>query len=218
VHSALFAAALAWSARSLFTFFRSLGAVGLFFLGIGDSSFLFFPFGNDLLLIAIVSSSESRYEWILDVLMAALGSVVGVFLVDLVMRKVGEEGLEYFVKPRTVKRLRSKLEKHVGRVLFTATLIPPPFPFTDVVMTASAVQCPRRTILLSIFLGRLLRFTIEALLALWLGQRVLAFLNSDVVEYAVYLFVAVAVVGSIFSIRKWIRGRKGWAAAPSRAS
>ena len=36
----------------LFRFFRRLGPIGLFILGALDSSFLFLPFGNDLLLIA----------------------------------------------------------------------------------------------------------------------------------------------------------------------
>jgi membrane protein YqaA with SNARE-associated domain len=194
----------------LFAFFRRLGVFGLFLLGIGDSSFLFFPFGNDLLLIALVSTGEGRWMWIPYVIAAACGSVVGVFLVDLVMRKVGEEGLENFVGERTLKRLRSKLENNAGRAIFVGTILPPPFPFTAVVMIASALQAPRSHILVAVFFGRLLRFTIEALLALWLGRRVIDYLNSDYVEYAVYAFIAIAVVGSVFTIRKWVRGRRSW--------
>jgi len=42
--------------HSIFQFFRRLGAFGLFFMAALDSSFLFLPFVNDLLLIALVSS------------------------------------------------------------------------------------------------------------------------------------------------------------------
>jgi membrane protein YqaA with SNARE-associated domain len=190
-------------------YFLKLGGVGLFIMGILDSSFLFLPFGNDLLLILMVASNRDSLMWIVYVLMSAAGSVVGVLLVDLVMRKMGEEGLEKFVKPEKVKRLKSKMEKKAGWAVFTATLIPPPFPFTAVVLTASALQTPRKNILLGVFAGRLLRFTGEALLALYFGRRLLRIMESDVIEYLVYGFIAVAVIGSIFSVRKWVASRKG---------
>lgn len=202
-----FLLAASW-ASSIFTFFRRLGGLGLFFMGILDSSFLFLPFGNDLLLIALVSAGRGSFIWIYYVIMSSLGSVVGVILLDLVMRKMGEEGLEKFVKPDKIKRLKSKMEKRAGWAVFIATLLPPPFPFTAVVLTASALQCSRKKIILAVFFGRMVRFTIEALLAIYFGRRILAYMNSDVVEYVVYAFILIAVVGSIFSIRKWVSSRR----------
>jgi membrane protein YqaA with SNARE-associated domain len=196
-----------WAA-SIFRLFRSLGGIGLFLMGILDSSFLFLPFGNDLLLIALVSSGRGTFTWIYYVIMSSLGSVVGVMIVDLLMRKMGEEGLEKFVKPDKVKRIKAKIEKKAGWVVFVATMIPPPFPFTAVVLTASALQCSRKKIILGVFFGRLLRFTAEALLALYFGRRVLVYLNSDVLDYVVYAFLAIAVVGSIFTVRKWVGNRR----------
>jgi membrane protein YqaA with SNARE-associated domain len=195
-------------AYSIFTFFRKLGGFGLLLMGILDSSFLFLPFGNDLLLIALVSADRDGWSWIFYVLMSAIGSVLGVLLVDLVMRKAGEQGLEKFVKPDKVKRLKRKMEEKAGWVVFFATMIPPPFPFTAVVLTASALQCSRKKILLAVFFGRLLRFTAEAMLAIFFGRQVLKLLNSDVLEYMVYGFLAIAIVGSFFSIRKWVGGRR----------
>lgn len=197
-------------ATRAFEFLRRLGWIGLFLLGIGDSSFLFFPFGNDLLLIALVSTGDKTWTWIPYVIAAAAGSVVGVFLVDLVMRKVGEEGLDNFVSEKTVKRLKSKLEDHAGRAVFVGTILPPPFPFTAVVAMAAALQAPRSHILLAVFGGRLLRFTIEALLALWIGRQLMEYINSDYVAYFVYAFMGVAVVGSVFTIRKWVKNRRQW--------
>ena len=193
---------------SIFAFFRRLGAFGLFLLSILDSSFLFLPFGNDFLLIALVSSDRSGPAWILYALMSSLGSVIGVLLIDLIMRKAGEQGLERFVKPKKIERLKSKMEKHTGWAVFWATLMPPPFPFTAVVMTASALQCSRKKILIAVFIGRLIRFTIESLLAIYFGRRILKYMNSDVIEYFVYGFLIIAVIGSIYSIRKWFGGGK----------
>jgi membrane protein YqaA with SNARE-associated domain len=213
----LLALAISGWLAGVFGVLKRLGPIGLFLLGIADSSFLFLPFGNDLLLIALVSANRDSWIWLLYVVAAAAGSVVGALIVDLLMRKVGEEGLEHFVNERTVSRLRKKLEKHAGRAIFVATLMPPPFPFTAVVMSASALQAPRKTILASVFFGRLVRFTIEALLALWVGQRLLSWLDSDYLDYAVYGFLAIAAVGTTLTVRKWVTGRKQWRSGAKRS-
>jgi membrane protein YqaA with SNARE-associated domain len=192
---------------SIVNFFRRLGAPGLFFLGALDSSFLVLPFGNDFLLLALVSSSHGPI-WIVYVLVSALGSLLGVFVIDLLMRKAGEKGLEKFVKPERVKKLKKKLDKSVGWVVFTSTLLPPPFPFTPVVMSASALQTSRAKLFGGVFAGRLVRFTIEAVLALYFGRQILKFLKSPVVDYFVYALIAVAVIGSILSLLKWLRSNK----------
>ena len=196
---------LIFSTRSILRFFLRLGVFGLFLMSALDSSFLVLPFGNDLLLIALVSSNREGWGWILYVLVSAIGSVVGVFVLDLLMRKMGEKGLERFVSQRRVEKLKQKLENKAGITVFIATLIPPPFPFTPVVMTASALQSPRGTLLAAVFVGRLLRFGAEAVLALYFGRQVLAFMNSDVVAYIVYALIGIAVVLSTLSILRWLK-------------
>ena len=113
--------------------------------------------------------------WIAYVLVSAIGSVVGVFFVDVIMRKAGEKGLERFVSAKRIEKLKAKLENKGGITVFIATLIPPPFPFTPVVMTASALQSPRGKLLTAVFLGRLVRFGVEAVLALYFGRQMIAF-------------------------------------------
>ena len=191
--------------RWIFRFFRRLGLLGLFLMSTLDSSFLVLPFGNDLLLIALVSANRNSLIWIAYVLVSALGSVVGVLIVDVIMRKAGEKGLERFVSAKRVETLKAKLENKAGITVFIATLIPPPFPFTPVVMTASALQSPRMQLLTAVFLGRLIRFGIEAVLALYFGRQMIAFLNSDVVTYFVYGLIGVAIVLSTLSLLRWLK-------------
>lgn len=195
---------LSTSSLVLRTFVR-MGMPGLFLMSALDSSFLVLPFGNDLLLIALVSSNRESLIWIAYVLVSVTGSVLGVFVIDLLMRKAGEKGLERFVKPKRLERLKHKLENKLGVTVFVATVLPPPFPFTPVVMTASALQCSRRKLLGAVFLGRILRYTAEAILALYFGRRLLTYLNSDVVSYFVYGLVALAIVLSTLSLLRWLR-------------
>ncbi|HJT29962.1 MAG TPA: VTT domain-containing protein [Pyrinomonadaceae bacterium] len=178
---------------------------GLFLMSALDSSFLVLPFGNDLLLIALVSRNRESLIWIAYVLVSAIGSVVGVFFVDLIMRKAGEAGLERFVSRKRIDKLKAKLENKAGITVFIATLIPPPFPFTPAVMTASALQSPRGELLIAVFLGRLVRFGIEAVLALYFGRQLIAFMNSDVVTYIVYALIGIAVILSTLSLLRWFK-------------
>lgn len=188
--------------------FRRLGVFGLLLLSALDSSFLVLPFGNDLLLVALVSSHRDSLIWIGYVIVSAIGSVIGVFVVDLIMRKAGEKGLERFVSERKVEKLKAKLENKAGITVFIATLIPPPFPFTPAVMTASALQTPRGKLLTAVFFGRLLRFGAEAVLALYFGRQVIRFINSDVVTYVVYGMIGIGVVLSTLSVLKWLHRNK----------
>ena len=193
------------STASILRFFIRLGVFGLLLMSALDSSFLVLPFGNDLLLIALVSSNRESSIWILYVIVSAIGSVLGVFVIDLLMRKAGEKGLERFVSERKIKKLKSKIENKAEVTIFFATLMPPPFPFTPAVMTASALQAPRKNLLITVFIGRLVRFGIEAVLALYFGRRLIAYINSDVLAYFVYALVGIAIVLSTLSLIKWFK-------------
>jgi membrane protein YqaA with SNARE-associated domain len=186
-------------------FFRRLGIFGLFLLSALDSSFLVLPFGNDLLLIALTSSRRDSLIWIAYVVVSAIGSVVGVLVVDVLMRKAGEKGLERFISAQRVQQLKEKIENKAFITVFLATLMPPPFPFTPAVMTASALQLPRKKLFGAVFVGRLLRFGIEAMLALYFGRQLIAYINSDVLTYIVYALIVIGVVASTFSLIRWFK-------------
>jgi membrane protein YqaA with SNARE-associated domain len=182
-----------------------MGIFGLLLMSALDSSFLVLPFGNDLLLIALTSSNREGTTWIAYVVVSAIGSVIGVFVIDLLMRKAGEKGLERFISKKRIEKLKKRIETKAAVSIFFATLMPPPFPFTPAVMTASALQCPRKVLLGTVFVGRLLRFGIEAVLALYFGRQLIAYINSDVLAYFVYALLGIAIVASTFSLMRWLK-------------
>lgn len=199
---------IASTTTTILRFFRRMGFLGLFLMSALDSSFLVLPFGNDLLLVALISSDRDSPIWIGYVIVSAIGSVLGVFVIDLIMRKTGEKGLERFLSKKKIEKLKSKMENKAGVTVFIATLIPPPFPFTPAVMTASALQCPKLKLFGAVFVGRLLRFGIVAVLALYFGRQVIAFVNSDVVTYIVYALMAIAIIFSTLSLLRWFKKNK----------
>jgi membrane protein YqaA with SNARE-associated domain len=187
-----------------------MGVFGPFVLEALDSSFFYAPLGNELLLFALIHRGGGpSWMWAAYALAGALGTVAGVTLLDFVVRRVGAEGIERFVKPKSFARLKSKMESRAGWVVFLASVLPPPFPFRVTIMSASALQSPRATILVSVFFGRVLRFGAEALLILYVGRRFLNFLESPAFEYVVYALALVAVVGSAFTIYKLFAGGRG---------
>jgi membrane protein YqaA with SNARE-associated domain len=204
IHALFFVAASLWLLR----FFRRLGVFGILLLSVLDSSFLVFPFGNDILLIALTSSGRSSISWVGYVLAAAIGSIVGVWTVDLVSRAAGEKGLRRFVSQQRLEQLKQKMENKAAITVFLASVIPPPFPFTPVIMTAAALQYSRPKLLGIVFGGRLVRYTVEAVLALYLGRRLIRYINSDVFSYFVYGLIGVAVIASALSILKFMSKRR----------
>ncbi|MDQ6758320.1 MAG: hypothetical protein M3Z32_00475, partial [Acidobacteriota bacterium] len=166
-----------------------LGAFGLVVLGVLDSSFLFVPVGNDLLLVALTAQHPNRLPYYVP--LAALGSVGGALLLDLVARKRGEEGLQKMVSPKRLTYLKRKVGERAAMAVGIATLAPPPFPFTLVVAAASAFRYPRWKLLSVVGGCRLLRFTIIGLLAIWQGERIIGLAKSPAFEGTMIGFIVV---------------------------
>ena len=98
--------------RHILAFFLNYGVFGLLLLTIADDSFLFLPVGGDLLMVILVVHNHGGLP--IYVAAGAAGSTIGVFLLDLVCRKGGEEGLKRVVKPRLHNYLKGKMERHAG--------------------------------------------------------------------------------------------------------
>lgn len=183
-----------------------LGAAGLFALGICDSSFLFLPLGNDLLLTALTVQHHGKLP--LYVAMASGGSTVGVFILDLIARKGGEKGLHKLMSDRRFKFLKRKMTAKASIPILLACLAPPPFPFTPVVATASAFNYPRIRLLLVVFFGRVVRFTIIGLLAIHFGHALLRLSQTTVFLGVMIAIIVISVVGSVLSVLRWLRQSK----------
>jgi membrane protein YqaA with SNARE-associated domain len=183
----------------------TLGVFGPFLLETFDSSFFYVPLANELLLFMLIHGGEgepSSWMWAAYAVSGAAGTVAGVALLDLVMRRVGAGGVERVVGRRKFEKLKRQVESHTGRVVFAASALPPPFPFRFTMMTASALQCDRARMFAAVFLGRTLRFAAEALLILYFGRRFLDFMNSDAFNYVVYGLTLVALAGSAVTVYK----------------
>jgi uncharacterized membrane protein YdjX (TVP38/TMEM64 family) len=192
--------------RHLFVLLLHLGPWGLLILGVLDSSFLFMPLGNDLLVIGLTSQHPKRL-W-LYAPTAALGSVLGCALLDLVARKQGEEGLEKLAGKKKMDYLKKKIGERAAFTLALACIAPPPFPFTPIVAAASAFEYPRTKMFSVIAASRVVRFTLVGMLAVFFGTRIIAIAKSPAFEGVVLGILALFIVGSVFSVIKWLKRAK----------
>lgn len=194
------------------------GGLGLLVLGILDSSFLVAPLGNDLLVIAMTARRHSVGYMLYYALMSSVGSVLGVMLVDLVVRRLGEAGLEKHLPRKRVAYIEGKVRTNAAWALAVASLAPPPFPFTPFIIATSALQYPRKKMYTVTGFFRMVRFTGLGLLGLFLGQRILHWFRNPIVEACFIGLVVLAVLGSVISVYGWIkRSRNGHAQQPSES-
>lgn len=203
-------------ASAIFALVLKFGGPGLLALGILDSSYLFIPWGNDLLLIGITAHHRSFLHMLYYAAMSAVGSTLGCLLIDLTLRPLGAMGLERHLPQRRLKKVLAKIRANAGRALAVASLAPPPFPFTAFVMAAAALQYSRKRLLLVIGSTRMIRFTLLGLLALRFGDGILRWAKNPVVQGFLIGLTLVCTVGSVVSVYRWIvRSRSGPARRPA---
>lgn len=183
-------------------------------MGIMDSSFLFLPFGNDLLVVALTARHHSSY--LIYVLTAVCGSTAGVFLLDLVSRRIGEEGVKKVAGEKRFGNLKKKIGQRGFIAILVACLAPPPFPFTIVIAILCALGYPRLRLLLGVAVSRGARFLVLGYLAIKFGRQIIHIINSSPFKWTMIGFTVLCVVMSVFSLLKWFK--RGPAGQPVAAT
>lgn len=202
--------------RHFFRFLLNLGGFGLVALGALDSSFLFMPFGNDLLLTALTMRHHLRLP--LYVMEASSGSAAGVLCLDLAIRKLGKAGIEKMMSPRRFEYFKKKMSGRTAIALIVTCLAPPPFPFTPVIAAASSIEYPRPRLVSIVFFSRVLRFSIVGGLAILFGRQIVTIAKSPAFLWYMGGFTALCVIGSVISVTHWVRSSRSRERPPSHST
>jgi membrane protein YqaA with SNARE-associated domain len=197
--------------RQLLAIFGS--PAGVFVLAALDATLFFsMPFGIDTIVI-IVAARLRDAAWIVP-LLATAGSAAGAAFTFWMGVKIGDAGLERYVSPGRLEKVRARVRSSGAVALAALSIIPPPFPFTPFVLAAGALEVRATTFFSTFVVCRLARFGIEALLAVWYGRRIVRWLDSPFFQNFVAVCVILAVVLTALSIfRAWRHPRM-----PSRAA
>jgi membrane protein YqaA with SNARE-associated domain len=162
---------------SFLEFARAIGGPGLFLVAFLDSSLLSLPEINDLLLIWMVTRNQPLM--IYYAAMATLGSVVGCLLLYYLGRRGGEAMLKKRFHERHIDRAMELSRRYGALAIIVPALLPPPAPFKIFVLLAGIARVPVWTFVVSVSVGRGIRYFGEGLLALWYGELAITWLQSN---------------------------------------
>jgi membrane protein YqaA with SNARE-associated domain len=177
---------------TLLTTLRHLGAAGLFFLAILDSSPI--PtFGGPDILTAVLAASH-RPSWWEYAAAATAGSVVGGYLTFRLARTAGSAYLDKKFKQGKLSKFL-KLFQHWGTgTLIASTAIPLPSPTSLFFAAAGAGDYPLGRFLAIVTVCRCARYFTIAFVAGHYGRRFLRVLRHPMQHWG---WIAVAVVSAI---------------------
>ena len=189
----------------LYVFIVSLGGPGLFFIALADSSFLSLPEGNDILIV-VLSTGQSWQSMTFYVVMTTLGSICGCAL----LYSVGQRGgtfLRNRLKEEKMKELEGLYRQWGVWAVLIPSLLPPPTPFKIFVLAAGLFRLSFVKFLLSVAVGRSIRYFMWGILAVLYGEwaRDLLEQNLPVVGTVLFALFVTAMVG--YAIM-WLRARR----------
>ena len=177
---------------SIFSTFRHLGAFGLFFLAILDSSPI--PtFGGPDILIAILVSTRPN-PWYEYAAVAALGSTIGAYLTFRLARSAGEAYLEHKFGQDKVSALLNIFKKWGTGTLVASSAIPFPFPTSLVFAIAGASKYPLPKYLAVVGVSRGLRYTAIGVVAHLYGRHFVRILRHPTQYWGWLLLFTAAVI------------------------
>jgi membrane protein YqaA with SNARE-associated domain len=188
----------------------ALGAPGLFLVAFLDSSVLSLPEIADLLVIWMVVQHKQRL--VLYATAATLGSVAGCLLLYYLGRKGGDALVRKRFHSSTVDRALASFQRYGLMAVLIPSILPPPAPFKVFVLIAGVANIRVRQFTVAIAIGRGARYFAEGLLALWYGERAIAFMHAHAVSVSLWAVGLLAVVFGAYVL--WSRAQARGPAQP----
>jgi len=186
-----------------------LGGPGLILLGLADSApFIDAPPGSVDVSVILLSGHHPQ-SWFYYALMATLGEVIGGYLTYQLSEKGGQETFEKKVGKARAEKIYQRFDKHGFMTVFTGSILPPPFPFTPVVMAAGVMQYPTKKFISALAAGRSLRFFGAAFFGRHYGQQMIDFFSRHY-RQTMYALIVLAVLAGIGTVvyYKWYRPKR----------
>ncbi len=173
---------------------RHLGAIGLFFLAILDST----PFptlGGPDILVAILAGSR-RNPWYEYAAVATAGSVIGAYLMYRLARRAGIAVIGSKVPGRRVSALMRLFDRWSTGALAVSTAVPLPLPTSVFFVAAGAGNYGTRRFVSVVTLCRGARYSLIAILAAHYGRRFVRVVRHPLQHWG-WLLLFAAIVAAL---------------------
>ncbi len=180
------------------------GGFGLMGIAICDSSFLSFPEVNDLLLMTFAIDNPASMPKLAA--LTTLGSIIGCAMLYSVGRAGGEAFLQRRFNSERILRIRRWYQKYGILAVVVPSILPPPTPFKVFVLSAGTFGISWPRFILSVTIGRGIRYFAEGILAVEYGPAAFKFVHENAGRVGIGLSVVIVVLAVIYV---YARKRKG---------
>jgi membrane protein YqaA with SNARE-associated domain len=196
-----------------------MGALGLFFIAVVDSSVIPLPLPGSTDLVLLWAVAHAGNPWLLAT-MAIAGSLVGGYTTWDVGRRGGEAALRRYVPARILEQIVAWVKHHPVLAVFLPAVLPPPIPLLPFALASGALGVSRSRFLVVYGAARTLRYSLIAWLGVVYGRLLIRLWSATLQKWSaplLWVFAGLMVVGACFAIWK-IRGLRKSEAASEHAS
>jgi membrane protein YqaA with SNARE-associated domain len=184
---------------SVWKWIHGLGGPGLILLGISDNTpFVSAPPGSVDICVILLAAHRPEW-WAYYAFVTWVGEVLGGYLTYRLAEKGGEQTLQKKVGKQRAEFVYRGFEKFGSITVLAGSILPPPFPFTTVLLTAGVMHYPRKKFLSALVTGRAVRFFTVAWLGRTYGQQMIGFFSRNY-RLLVYILIAMAVAAGICTL------------------
>ncbi len=189
----------------LLALLKPLGVWGLGGLAFVDAAAI--PVPMDLILATYVWADQKHFY--LYVLMAAAGSALGGLVPFLLGRAGGEIFLMKRVDRNRYEQMRNRFENQEFLAMMIPSILPPPTPWKLFVFAAGVFEMKVSAFLLSVLAGRVIRFTITAILTIMYGPQIVHVAEELATRHRVALLAGLGVLFALLMYWVW-RKMRAW--------
>lgn len=184
-----------------------LGFLGAGVIGIFDSAAIPLPIDA---ILAVYIWNDKPHFWVYP-LLAAAGSAIGGLLPYWIGRGGGELFLRKRVDHLRFERMRVQFENKEFVAVLVPSMLPPPTPWKAFVFAAGVFEMRMRAFLPAVFLGRLVRWMVLAVLVLKLGPEAVGLVAHHALAVAAAGLGALLLAGLAWWV--WMRRKRAREAA-----
>jgi membrane protein YqaA with SNARE-associated domain len=168
-----------------------MGIPGLLVIAFLDSAAIPMPGGPDAVILLLSWQRPAMLPFI--VLAASIGSMLGCMVLYGIGRKGGAKALSRFT-PEKIAWIEKKMREYGALAVVFAVIAPPPFPTKPVILAAGMLRTGKLRFILSVLVGRLIRYSLVAYLGAKFGDKAAQVLKAH------YPVISLALIGGIILI------------------
>jgi membrane protein YqaA with SNARE-associated domain len=177
---------------------KPLGFWGVAGIGLVDAAAI--PVPMDLIIAGWVWADKTHFY--LYVLAAAFGSAVGGLLPFFLGRAGGELFLMKRINRQRYEQLLGRFEKQEFMAMMIPSILPPPTPWKLFVIAAGVFEMKITTFMLSVFVGRVIRYLVTAILTIEYGPEIVHIADRLATRHRFALIAG--VVGVLAVLGYWV--------------